>query len=813
MKHTFARALLGGAVVVGGLYSSVATAIDWNITGFIRQEIAYGLNENPNNRSGNPFNNRVSPLVTYAGADAGFGAGGVTANGTIGGLPYGTGANAVAPTSLHVDTVNGRIGGLFSEATQGLRNGVLGNFAVTAGPVAGTRVGLPAGFYPTVPYVCQNQAARAADLGGRVGLTGFGPRPIDGQSTFPNQFAASCPSTGGLGAGYLLPGDPYKNYDDSTIFNTFNTRAELDIQAKFNNEFSAYMKLRAFYDASPQFTDAYIGDQFKSQMWGSRGTVTEWNSPDAIIDIPALYVDWNRGPLWIRLGNQVIAWGEAYFFRTMDVANGLDLRRHLTLGPGAEEYQDQRIASPGVRLSYTFDNGWELDAFGQLFSPTILPAQESPYNLVPTYSATLDERIGMDDAEGAWNYGMRLTMPLTEQFTGIIGWVNRRNQDGVFAGVDRPHGKGGNYQSFTNPSGCANDSHDVVNLFAQPFGFGQFFGSALAQGLGVGDPNFGTGSLDDARQGFANLGVPMPTKNGSRVMANGCGNPFYGDLQGPQGVHQVWSGIQDGRIDGLHATRALINEFPTSKWEVRDIFGFGDEYTFADLARTVDGFRTSYGPIGTSVGRYFKRENIFMVGGNYVVNSDNEWLDQLIVRGEVAVTPNKRITNDLSQHYTKVDDVVSALILEKYQRLSSSFPATYMVAQWMHRTSTDLFGRDLDKMNAPGISTFIDPVTGDFTPAAFDPDAVKPRGISSANYVVFAFQQPFPNLIWRLDMSLLVDVAGGYLVQPGVRYRPSAKWQWDLYATVIGSPGGDNDTITETIDFADEIFARLTYFF
>lgn len=62
-------------------------------------------------------------------------------------------------------------------------------------------------------------------------------------------------------------------------------------------------------------------------------------------------------------------------------------------------------------------------------------------------------------------------------------------------------------------------------------------------------------------------------------------------------------------------------------------------------------------------------------------------------------------------------------------------------------------------------------------------------------------------------MSVLVDAAGGYLVQPGVRYRPSAKWQWDLYANIIEAPGGQQDTIMETIDFADEVFARLTYFF
>ena len=62
----------------------------------------------------------------------------------------------------------------------------------------------------------------------------------------------------------------------------------------------------------------------------------------------------------------------ALFFRVMDVVNGLDLRRHLTLGPGGEEFQDQRIASPTLRVSYTFANNWDIDVFASMFSPTVL---------------------------------------------------------------------------------------------------------------------------------------------------------------------------------------------------------------------------------------------------------------------------------------------------------------------------------------------------------------------------------------------------------------------------------------------------------
>ena len=110
----------------------------------------------------------------------------------------------------------------------------------------------------------------------------------------------------------------------------------------------------------------------------------------------------------------------------MDVANGLDLRRRLALGPGAEEYQDQRIGSPAVRVSYTFKNGWELDVFAQMFSPNNTSRQNTPYNLAPT-TIYMDDSDGYDDAEGAINFGFKLTMPLTDAFTAMVAYANRRN--------------------------------------------------------------------------------------------------------------------------------------------------------------------------------------------------------------------------------------------------------------------------------------------------------------------------------------------------------------------------------------------------
>jgi hypothetical protein len=793
MKHTIARIFIVGSVSGGALIATNAAAIEWNVTGFVRQEIAYSLSgrENENNHNGNPWNNRINPHITHAGF------------GTNAGTPFtdfnSTFANSNAPTALYVDpdgNAFGGVGGMFASG-----------FAATAQPgfVPGTLIGLPAGANTANAVDCHFNYQRALAAGPAGGAGGFGPRVLsDGLATFAsNSFGGVCPA--GLG-GFVPDSDAFLAGDKSRgkhsrNFNLFNSRVEVDVQANISSEFSAYMKIRGYFDGTRNFTDAKTGDHFGNPMWGNRrGTITEWNSPDSIIDIPALYLDWNRGPLWLRLGNQVIAWGEAYFFRTMDVANGLDLRRHLVLGPGAEEYQDQRIASPGIRLSYSFNNAWELDAFAQLWSPTLLPGENTPYNLVKQSGGRLDDSAGMDDAKGAWNFGARMTMPFTESFTGIIGYVNRRSQDGVFRSVDAP-----TFWAGAPNSGCLNNYNDTLNVLAGPVG-GAFFGGV--------NPGFGSGSVAGVQSALGATGFArFPTLNTrGRTMENGCGSAFAPDPRGTPSV-QYWDTIAKARLDNGHYLRQVIDEFPAAKWAVRDIFGFGQEQNFADTYRTLEGFRSSFGPFIQWVGREFKREQVFMIGGNYVVSSDNEWLDQLIVRGEVAVTPNKRLTNDLSFDFTKKDDIISALIFEKYQRLSDAFPATYMVAQWMHRTATDMFGRDLDKNGTPSISKFIDPVTGNFTAAAFDPDAMKPDGNSNANYVVFAFQQPFPNLIWRFDMAVLVDVAGGYLVQPGVRYRPAANWQWDIYANVIASPGGDNDTITETLDFADEIFARLTYFF
>ena len=761
MKHTIARILMTGGVVTSVLFSGAATAIDWNITGFARQEIAYSIagNNNEYNKSGLVYNDRITPHYTHAG--------------------WGTGANYAATASVYENPGSG---------APGVFAGLFGQTAAT---------GQPAGGNTNSPVNCRFGHQNAINAGSPGLSSVFASTDIAGFR------GVLCPNGGGS---YFVPGaDPTvagasapgfsrqgNQLNDDINFNLFNTRMEIDVQARINKNWAAYVKFRAYYDGTSAFTDSQISDHFSgNKFWGNSGQIAELSSPNFALDLPAAYVDYNQGPLWIRVGNQTIAWGEAYFFRIMDVANGLDLRRHLALGPGGEEYQDQRVASPGIRLSYTFKNSWEIDAFAQMWSPTILPSINTPYNVIGA-GATLDERDEFNDARGSINFGARLTMPITDYLTTTLMYTNRRSQDGVARYAEAPTYNGGTENRF-----CINTSFNDTNNLLRGIG------------LGVQLPD---GRADVAGAGF---GVPnMPLLAPGSKNNSVCGSPLAPD---PIAVNssEYFHLVGRARLDPMKALRVVVDEWPADQWATREIFGFGSETTVVDALRTIEGFHSSFGGFRAWVTREFKREHIFAVGANYLVNADpTSIFDQLLVRGEVSVVPNKKFTDlGLSFDYIEETEVVSALILEKYHRFTPAFPATYIVLQWMHRTESDLFGRHLSGTESTDLEDFIDPITGDFTAAAFVPNAAAPKGSSAADYVVFAIQQPFPNLIWRFDFALLIDVEGAYLVQPGVRYRPAAKWQWDLYANIITSGGDENDDIMETIEWADEVFVRLTYYF
>lgn len=764
------------AAIAAGLAASAASAsaVDFNITGFVRQEIAVSITDEAyNHKAWEPAIDRsiYQPSVTA----------GSPFSGTTG-----------AQNLVQLDANN-------------------------------TPIGVPGAF---------------STGNGCIGANWFGLGPTD---------AAACGAPGSINpAGTSRYGD--------VPFNMFNTRAEVEVQAKFNENVAAYARVRAYFDGTSTFTDDNVQMEkhfLTDTGWGDgRGNLLELQNNDMMLDIPSLYADINLGSAWFRIGQQQIAWGEALFFRVFDVANGLDLRRHLFLDVAAEEYADERVASPGVRASYTFSNGWEVDGFVQMFSPTLYPNSNTPYAVIGQDFTVQESQVGagFDEAENSLNFGARLIMPdlFMRDLTVSVMAVNRRNPDGVFKW----------------------DSANTSNFNAQTATGGNWFCHVSSVfGLNpAGAPLYGSAGGAIGPDG-------RPFNPAAGQFDGNCSQPFEQDAYGTMAALDWWTQAARSRFDPITGATAAIGEWAGSNGFTQFIgpggfFGAdGDPTTLADngggqtlglpnyvgigkrsdgkwdlvtvesmvapdalpsvqldalractasnsctpvtgnLRKTagiglVNGFFTNYGSLRGHIAREFKRENIFGVSFNYIITADpSSFLDQLIVRGEMSYTPDKVFTSiDASTLFTTSDEILASVIFEKYQSIFDSLPATYLVFEWMHRTDTDLGGRLLE-----GYSDGAD--------LWYEDEDGSPDGVGSANYLTFAFQQPFPNLIWRADFAVLADVRGGLFFQPGVRYKPSGEWQFDMYANIAADVGGESDDMLETFDDMDEVFVRATYYF
>jgi hypothetical protein len=205
---------------------------------------------------------------------------------------------------------------------------------------------------------------------------------------------------------------------------------------------------------------------------------------------------------------------------------------------------------------------------------------------------------------------------------------------------------------------------------------------------------------------------------------------------------------------------------------------------------------TGFGPLRGYLHRDYDEEVIIGASMKHVfMGAPDSFTDQLILGIEATYTKDRNFTNpSLSQQKIVEDEVSTVVSLEKYHKFSSKFPATYIVGQWMHKTESDMFGRHL---SGNGSDSSVGGV---------------PTGDDDFNAIAIAVQQPFPNLIWRADMSVLYDLEGGLLVQPGVKWRPRDNFQLDLYANVLDSDGG-NDDIMGTLETMDEVFLRASFYF
>lgn len=585
-----------------------------------------------------------------------------------------------------------------------------------------------------------------------------------------------------LAAGGVPLGTPINSRVDletDNDWNVFATKAELDFNFNFTNNLTGFMKLRGYYQPDvfndvddSKFVDGVGGQPnlFNVDNHGNEATYLSHSDNDYMLDIPALYLDWTKGPLWVRVGQQQIAWGEALFFRVADAPNGLDYRRHVIFDFGAEEYADERLASPGIRASYQVNSSWEVEVFAQMFQPTILPNNYSPYNLIqPGFN--MNYKDGFDKVDDQINGGLRIQ----GQNLGKDGnWgvqffaVSRHNPDPIFA---------------LEPGGVANaafpilpdlDTGALLDFSTQPFIYEPtgvagtsspsewFHNAAIAGADGLDVIN---GLIHDFPwiRSFAELGLGlMPDANGDYITS-------ISDPGGPNGINGI--------------------DFLELFWQagVPGVVTPGGGRDALNLA--LGGSQLS----GIMKVRYAS-ENVFGFGVNHIFYAEpDSWLDQLVVRFEASMTPNKKFTNNLRQDYLEEDEILASLVLEKYHRFSNNFPATFLIFEYMYRKESDLLGRHLSGLGG-GLNR-------------------RPGGGEDSrgwHGLVLAFQQPFPSLVWRLDTSILYDMEGGFLFQPAVRYKPSGAWTVEAFANIID---GDNDDSMGPFDWSDDLTVRLTYQF
>ncbi|MFT3791867.1 MAG: hypothetical protein QM741_12500 [Rudaea sp.] len=536
---------------------------------------------------------------------------------------------------------------------------------------------------------------------------------------------------------------------DDARLNLQAFRAQLDATMHFNDALTGVIKLRALYD--PDWYDNFDPGAVNSHSIGyvygepnlykyhtagnARPNPLEWSGSSYMIDLPAFFLEYNQGPLDVRVGNQQIAWGQSLFFRVLDVPNGLDLRRHSIIDYAPEEYSDKRVPSLAVRASLQFDNGWLIDGFVEKFQPSILGNPNTPYNVIPSQFTIHDLYAQYDDK---FNEGIR-----AKGTVGDLGlqfmYAHRYNPDGVYRWT----------QSGVN--------RDIPGL-----------------------P--GSGAL----------------------MA--C-SPFEVDPSGVWTSNEWFYSAASARLNGVQGLNAAINDFACSQ-KLGAVPVPNYQYASAELNQffqLAGGLLSgqSAGGMRGHLARDYKQEDNIGAGLTYTFSgAPGSLTDQLILNWEVMYTPNRTFTApDINVNFLRTNEWVSNISLEKYQRFSENLPATYLVAEFMYKSKSDLFGRYIGSRDGGGYS---------------GTEFANATGYSGGfKALVLAAQQPFPNLVWRFDFAVLYDLQGGVLIQPAVRWKPSGNWSAEFFYNYINARlgGNQNKNMFGSLEFGNEVSARVTYQF
>ena len=85
-------------------------------------------------------------------------------------------------------------------------------------------------------------------------------------------------------------------------------------------------------------------------------------------------------------------------------------------------------------------------------------------------------------------------------------------------------------------------------------------------------------------------------------------------------------------------------------------------------------------------------------------------------------------------------------------------------------------------------------------------------GVSPETGLISSWSTEGENLIWRADLAILYDTEGGYLIQPGLRWKPNRQFTVEGFVNIVDG-SNDNQDMLSTLQWTDELSLRLTWQF
>ena len=233
----------------------------------------------------------------------------------------------------------------------------------------------------------------------------------------------------------------YELYD----YDIFNFRSTLKLETRWNvfkgsdYELTFYSIFKNFYDAAHEVDSGY-NNYLKWGSGGSRRGIDELKYYDTFTDIcRELYAELTHPNWQIRVGKQIVSWGEASFERMADVVNPLDARG--ILNPVLIDFDEVKRGLWMARLTLTPQDFWQDMFFEFLIIPDFEPTRNWPAGYHLTHPPTMNSlrnpnelfKPDYRDAPDSWSdpaLGFRIR-GLTFGFDWTLQYLYHRNPNAI----------------------------------------------------------------------------------------------------------------------------------------------------------------------------------------------------------------------------------------------------------------------------------------------------------------------------------------------------------------------------------------------